>query len=124
KTRTLYPRPVLSTGYLAPRNETEGRIAEIWSDLLGIVEVGVDDNFFDLGGNSLLGVDLMTRLNRELGGERLPAYVLYQASTISALARYLHAPLEVDSLEDQQYRGEMRRERLQKFKSQGRRQAE
>ena len=46
-------RPELDTAYRAPRNEIESAVAEIWQQLLGIERIGIDDNFFDLGGASL-----------------------------------------------------------------------
>ena len=53
---TLHPRPVLESAYLAPQSELEKIIAEIWQEHLAIEGIGVHDNFFDLGGNSLMGL--------------------------------------------------------------------
>ena len=50
--------------YVAPRTPTEGALATIWSDVLGVEKAGVHDNFFDLGGHSLMIVRLMARINR------------------------------------------------------------
>jgi NADP-dependent 3-hydroxy acid dehydrogenase YdfG/acyl carrier protein len=66
ETSARYERPELPEAYLAPRNETETLVAEIWSDLLGIDRVGVDDNFLDLGGHSLLATQLVSRLRSRL----------------------------------------------------------
>jgi acyl transferase domain-containing protein/acyl carrier protein len=57
-----YPQPVRQNVYVAPRNETEAIMAEIWQQVLGIEKVGVTDNFFDLGGHSLLATRLVARL--------------------------------------------------------------
>jgi NAD(P)-dependent dehydrogenase (short-subunit alcohol dehydrogenase family) len=81
-----YPRPELSTPYLAPSNEAESAIAEIWADWLGIDKVGVHDNFFDLGGNSLIGVGVMEAIRAALDVDHLPAHLLYQSPTVATLA--------------------------------------
>ena len=57
-----YDRPELDTKYVAPRDDTEGRIAELWSNLLAVERVGVHDNFLELGGHSLLAAQLLARL--------------------------------------------------------------
>ncbi|WP_268255320.1 type I polyketide synthase [Streptomyces phaeofaciens] len=81
-----HPRPELSTLYVPARTETETLIAEIWADALGMEQVGIHDNFFDLGGNSLLGVGIVAAIRRGLELDRLPAHVIYQAPTVAALA--------------------------------------
>lgn len=58
----LHLRPILSGAYIAPRNEIENTIAQIWQELLGIELIGVYDNFFELGGHSLLSTQLMSRV--------------------------------------------------------------
>src|SRR5205085_10989880 len=50
----LHGRPALARTYVAPRDETEQKIADVWSKVLGIERIGVYDNFFELGGHSLL----------------------------------------------------------------------
>src|SRR5262249_19298997 len=59
-------RPDLETEYLAPRNEIETLIADIWKDLLGIDEIGVNDNFFELGAHSLQATQAVNRICRLL----------------------------------------------------------
>lgn len=56
-------RPELVNRYIAPQGETERLIVKIWLDLLPVDKVGLDDNFFDLGGNSLLLVRVANKLN-------------------------------------------------------------
>jgi amino acid adenylation domain-containing protein len=73
---------------LAPRNALERTIAEIWQEVLALPKVGVDDNFFDLGGHSLLLVRVHRRLVRELQ-LNLPVVDLFQYPTIGALAQHL-----------------------------------
>jgi len=81
-------RPELETAYLAPGSELEKAIAEIWQELLHIEKVGRHDNFFDLGGNSLLIVRAQSRLQATLG-TKLPVVKLFQYPTVHALADFL-----------------------------------
>lgn len=81
----LHERPDLPNAYVAPQNETEGAIAEIWQELLGIRQVGTKDNFFELGGNSLLGILMSKKIEKKLGRE-IPHTALFQAPTIQLLA--------------------------------------
>ena len=60
------PRPALATAYLAPRDEVEQAIAEIWQNQLGYQPIGVDDNFFDLGGDSLLAIQMSPQVSKAL----------------------------------------------------------
>ncbi|MFF3566762.1 amino acid adenylation domain-containing protein [Nocardia jiangxiensis] len=60
-------RPNLSVPYREPDGPLQGRIAEAWQAVLGIDKVGADDDFFDLGGESLLAMQLVTSLRKELG---------------------------------------------------------
>lgn len=62
-----HPRPELDTPYLAPRNEVEEHVARIWSEALGISAVGVEDDFFALGGHSLAAVQIAATMRSELG---------------------------------------------------------
>ncbi|MCP4658569.1 MAG: amino acid adenylation domain-containing protein [bacterium] len=86
-----HPRPELAAAYVPASGGLERRIAEIWQRVLGIEQVGVFDNFFDLGGNSLIGLQITAELERELEQEVLPL-ALYEAPTVNALARYLRPP--------------------------------
>ncbi|MFG2652937.1 SDR family NAD(P)-dependent oxidoreductase [Streptomyces sp. NPDC048436] len=81
-----HPRPELSTLFVPPRDATETLIAEVWADALGMEQVGIHDNFFDLGGNSLLGVGIVAAIRRGLELDRLAAHVIYQAPTVATLA--------------------------------------
>jgi amino acid adenylation domain-containing protein len=81
-------RPELETAYVAPRNGLEKTIAGIWCELLHIEQVGLHDNFFDLGGHSLLVVQAQARLRDALGRD-VPVVKLFQYPTVSALAGFL-----------------------------------
>lgn len=75
---------------VAPRTELEARLAEIWADVLGVDRVGVEDDFFDLGGQSIVATRLAARIRAELGHE-LPLALLLRASTVARLAEALAA---------------------------------
>ena len=81
---------VLGIGYAAAGSSLEHRIAEIWQRRLGVERVGIHDNFFDLGGNSLLGLQVVAEIGRELGIQVAPV-TLFESPTVAALARQLAA---------------------------------
>ena len=80
-------RPLGAT-FLAPRSEMEKTIAAIWADVLGVDQVGVRDNFFDLGGHSLLLTRVHSRLCKVLNRD-MSIVDLFQFPSVSALARHL-----------------------------------
>ncbi|WP_442509745.1 type I polyketide synthase [Novipirellula sp. SH528] len=80
-----FSRPTLDTGYTPPQTRTEKSLANLWADLLGIDQIGCDDNFFDLGGHSLLAVRLFSKI-RKTHGVELPLSSLFEAPTIATLA--------------------------------------
>ncbi|HYO11587.1 MAG TPA: amino acid adenylation domain-containing protein, partial [Thermoanaerobaculia bacterium] len=77
-------RPELGREYTAPRNEWESRLAEIWSQVLGVEHVGVHDNFFELGGDSILSIQVIARAASF--GLRLTPRQLFNHQTIAELA--------------------------------------
>jgi acyl carrier protein len=108
-----YPRPALSTSYIAPGTEVEKTIAGIWQELLRIEQVGLQDNFFELGGNSLLGINLVSLMKKRLKVE-MPMYALYEAPTVSAMAKFVAGDEKAEqSLDERRDRGEKRRQRQQ-----------
>ncbi|MBB5874662.1 amino acid adenylation domain-containing protein [Allocatelliglobosispora scoriae] len=76
------------TGFAAAATGVEVLITEVWAELLGLTEVGVLHNFFDLGGNSLTMSKVRARLAARLGRE-IPMLALYEHPTVSSLARHL-----------------------------------
>ncbi|HEX2203959.1 MAG TPA: condensation domain-containing protein, partial [Longimicrobium sp.] len=84
--RALPAPPPEPGGYLAPRTPDEGVIAAIWAEALGVDRVGVDDDFFALGGQSLLATQVVSRL-RDAFGVEVPLRRLFEAPTVAALAR-------------------------------------
>jgi acyl transferase domain-containing protein/acyl carrier protein len=88
KPLVFHARPELATPYVAPKNEVEQKIAEIWQALLGIETIGVHDNFFELGGHSLLAVQIISRMRAAFGID-LPLTNLFEQPTIAFLADYI-----------------------------------
>jgi thioesterase domain-containing protein len=82
-------RPELDTPLVAPRDELEFRLTSIWERLLDIHPIGIRDNFFHLGGHSLMAVNLFNQI-RNLTDHNLPLSTLLQAPTVEQLANILH----------------------------------
>ncbi len=82
-------RPDLATELVGPRTENETRLARIWEELLGVQLVGVEDNFFDLGGDSLLALRSIVRANGV--GMNLAPISIFRHQTIAELAQAAEA---------------------------------
>jgi acyl transferase domain-containing protein/acyl carrier protein len=91
--RAGYARPNLPNPYVAPANEIERAIAEIWQALLGIEQVGVHDNLFELGGDSLLVIQIVSRI-REVLQVEVPLRAIFETPTIADLAGSIGASLQ------------------------------
>jgi hypothetical protein len=78
-----------SSDYVAPAAGAEQVIAQIWADALAVERVGADDNFFDLGGHSLLGLRVAATIY-ERTGWRMPPYIMFQ-QTLRQIAAALSA---------------------------------
>ncbi|MFC4590809.1 type I polyketide synthase [Sphaerisporangium corydalis] len=74
-----------ASGHVAPRNELESTLAGLWCEVLGAKRVSVEDEFFELGGNSLVAVQLIALLRKKLG-VRLPMRSLFQVPTVTGMA--------------------------------------
>ena len=83
-------RPAMGQEFVAPRDETEIRLAEIWQEILHVDRVGIHDNFFALGGHSLLAAQVASRIARQLHAE-LPLREMFEAATIAELAERVQA---------------------------------
>jgi NADP-dependent 3-hydroxy acid dehydrogenase YdfG/acyl carrier protein len=114
-----HARPELDTPHRAPSTAGEHTLAAIWEELLGTSGIGLDDNFFDLGGDSLLATQLIARLRTAFGQEwSLRDLMAY--ATIAALSAAIDAKLaapaladaallaEIDSLSDEQAEARLR----------------
>ena len=84
-----HKRPSLITPYLAPATKLEQAIAEIWGNFFRIENLGINDDFFALGGDSLKGMMLVNRY-KELMGEMIYVSVIFEATTIAQTAEYFH----------------------------------
>jgi non-ribosomal peptide synthase protein (TIGR01720 family) len=78
-------RPELDVEFVDPANDTQKVLAQIWSQVLGVDKVGIHDNFFALGGDSILTIQIIARANQ--AGVRLAPKQLFQHPTIAELAR-------------------------------------
>lgn len=92
-----YPRPVLHTAFVAPESELEQSIAEVWQSLLGMDAVGIHDNLFELGGDSLLGIQLLSRVRAVFGIDMRPAD-FFRSPTVAGLAELVETKL-LDEIE-------------------------
>jgi thioesterase domain-containing protein/acyl carrier protein len=81
----------LQSDHVAPGTRAERELAALWADVLGVERVGIHDNFFSLGGDSLRAGQLFARIARVFG-TKLPPATLLRAATVEQLARLLHEP--------------------------------
>jgi acyl carrier protein len=94
-----------STGTIAPRSDAEAALAPIWMELLNLDQIGMTDNFFGLGGHSLMATRLVSRIRDAVGIElSLPDVFLHP--TIAEQARIIEAKLlvEIESMSEEQVR--------------------
>jgi amino acid adenylation domain-containing protein len=75
--------------FIAPTNRVEQQLKEIWEEVLGVQPIGITDNFFDLGGHSILAVKLFAQVEK-IFAQKLPLATLFQAPTIEQLAIILN----------------------------------
>jgi len=103
-------RPALASAYSAPRSELERTITALWQEELKVETVGVDDNFFDLGGHSLRMTRVHARLKEALGRE-VSLIELFQYPTVSSLARHLSGHLSAAPAGEEAAAADSRRQR-------------
>ncbi|MCZ7475101.1 non-ribosomal peptide synthetase/MFS transporter [Micromonospora sp. WMMC273] len=92
--RKALPAPVVtreaSVALVEPRDDTERALAAIWSEVLGVDTLGIDDDFFDLGGHSMLATQVVAKIRKaELGGRAVGVMDLFQQRTIRDLAAFI-----------------------------------
>ena len=81
-------RPALQQEFVAPRTELEGKLARVWAKLLRLDDIGVNDSFFELGGNSLLALKCVSQLRLELQLD-VPVVKLFESPTVAGLAGFI-----------------------------------
>jgi amino acid adenylation domain-containing protein len=86
---------LIDKAFIAPRTPTESTLAKIWAEVLNVENVGIHDNLFDLGGNSLLAIRLLDQINKRFERD-LPLSNLFLNQTIESLAIALYS--KTDSL--------------------------
>lgn len=110
------PRPPLPTPYVPPAEGTESKLAIIWQAQLGIDGIGARDNFFDLGGDSLLAIQTVGQIKRDFAMD-LPVTSLYEGLTLRKLAALmddLNAPQDTQAqTAKREARADRRRQALQ-----------
>lgn len=87
----------LEQPYVAPRTDLETRLAQLWAELLHLEAVGVQDNYFDLGGTSLLSVEMFAQIEQRFA-KKLPLTALVGAPTVEQLAQLISGSEAMDSL--------------------------
>jgi len=103
---SLHSRGNLQNEYVPASNQVEQIVATTWQKVLGIEKIGIYDNFFDLGGSSLIGVEVISQLQKELN-THIPIISIYERPTISSLAEFLTKEEEV-VLQKDSYRPQVR----------------
>lgn len=104
------PRSKSETTYVMPQTETEQFIAAVWQEALQAEKVGLHDNFFDLGGHSLLTIQIHSKLQEKFG-EKVKVVDLFQYPTVHSLTTYLSQAEQEPSFEETSKRVESRSSR-------------
>lgn len=84
------PRPELNNAYVTAQTILQEVLLNVWSGILGIEKIGIEDDFFELGGDSVLATQIISRL-RDTFRMDLPPIVMFEAPTIEKLASYMIA---------------------------------
>jgi len=110
--RSLYPgqlhkRPQLSVPYVACRDETERKLAEIWQNSFGYEQIGIHDDFFELGGDSLQAANILTKIHKEMN-VLVPLKEFFERASIEKVSGYIsHSVLSIftalDAVEKKDY---------------------
>ena len=85
---SLAVRPELPYAYVAPQTVLQEVLLSVWTGILGIDKIGIEDDFFELGGDSVLATQIISRL-RDMFRIDLPLIVLFDAPTIEKLAQFM-----------------------------------
>jgi acyl carrier protein len=104
-------RRTAAAAFVQPSSDIEKTIAGIWCEVLGVAEVGSDDNFFDLGGHSLLTIQVQGKL-REVFDRPISLVDLFRFTTVASLSRFLGGENGKEDMKASADRGADRREAL------------
>ncbi|MHC6529714.1 SDR family NAD(P)-dependent oxidoreductase [Vibrio proteolyticus] len=88
-------RPCLDNEFVAPQSEIESKLTEVWETFLGIRPLGVDDDFFDLGGNSLKAITLLSQIHKRCHMD-IPLTEFFKKPTIKEVAKYAEVSSTID----------------------------
>jgi phthiocerol/phenolphthiocerol synthesis type-I polyketide synthase E len=97
-TRQGHPRPALETPYVEAVTELERSLAVLWTEFVGVAPIGVNDNLFELGGDSLTAIQLLTRVRGAYEVEIHPT-AFFKSPTIAELAVLVETRL-IEEIED------------------------
>lgn len=99
--QTLYERPELDSDYVEPSNEIEQKLVAIWQDVLGIEQIGIEDNFFDLGGDSLVVTRVISEVRKtfSVGESVVSISEFFEQPVIKHLAKKVAIELEDTQVE-------------------------
>jgi phthiocerol/phenolphthiocerol synthesis type-I polyketide synthase E len=107
--REFRPRPSLASDFTEPSSEVEKQILTVWREVLGIEKIGIDDSFFELGGNSLIALRIVSRMQKRLS-INVGVLSLFECPTIRTLAKKTSFPLNAVPTPDSGFeRGKSRR---------------
>jgi acyl transferase domain-containing protein/acyl carrier protein len=94
--RPVHARPDISTPYIAPTTSLQQKMANIWQELFGIAQVGIRDDFFELGGDSLKAATLTARIRQEFHTD-LSVRNIFNAPNVKDLSKLMEIPAEPDA---------------------------
>lgn len=92
----LHPRPELRSKYTPPAGQTEMKLAELWQEFFGFEQIGARDDFFELGGDSLKAITVISRIHQELH-VNVPVTEFFNKPTIEGIAQYISAKEKEDT---------------------------
>ncbi len=85
-----HERPDIQSKYVAPIREADQKLSKIWQEVLGIEKVGINDDFFELGGNSLIAAQMISRIRGAFHNE-LPVQKVFEIPTIAMLSEFIES---------------------------------
>ncbi|MBN1050271.1 non-ribosomal peptide synthetase [Clostridium botulinum] len=97
----------MESNYEASRNKLEEKLVKIWNEVLGIEKIGINDNFFDLGGHSLKAMTLISKIHKETNKE-VPLKELFKYPTIKGISKFIESAEEsiyskIEEIEEKEY---------------------